>query len=189
MYGLAARGVNELATLAARLRSFALRLRGLRSSSSAVGRIGFFVRTSSRWSLRKASLTRRSSSEWKLMIASRPPGFSRSGIRCQGQLQRFQLAIHGDPQGLKRPRGRVEPVGRARHAAADELGQVGGRLDRPLAACSTIRRAIRRLSRSSPNSIDQVGQLLLRQAGQQLPGRLAFLGIEPQVERAARRRS
>jgi hypothetical protein len=44
-------------------RSFALRLRGLRWSSSSLGRMGFLVKASSRGSLRKASLTRRSSSE------------------------------------------------------------------------------------------------------------------------------
>jgi len=51
----------------------ALPARGLRATSSSVGRIGLRVSTWSRGSSRHASLTRRSSSEWKLMIASLPP--------------------------------------------------------------------------------------------------------------------
>jgi len=51
---------------------------------------------------------------------------------------------------LKRPRGRIDLVGRARHRAAHDLGQLGAvRIGRS-ARCSTIRRAIRRLKRSSP---------------------------------------
>ena len=44
-------------------RSLALRLRGLAASSASLATSGFFVNTFSRSSLRKASFTRRSSSE------------------------------------------------------------------------------------------------------------------------------
>src|SRR5271157_5526530 len=63
-------------------RIFALRDRGLRSISSSVAVTGFFV--SSRYQpclapSRSASLTIRSSSEWKLITTSLPPGFSTRG--------------------------------------------------------------------------------------------------------------
>src|SRR3954470_1789525 len=59
--------------------NFALRARGLTATSSADATTGLRVRTVSRGSSRKATFTRRSSSEWKLMMAARPPGTSRSG--------------------------------------------------------------------------------------------------------------
>ena len=61
-------------------RNFALRARGLRSISCSPATIGFFVSTSYSPSFapsRNASFTSRSSSEWKLMQTTRPPGFNR----------------------------------------------------------------------------------------------------------------
>jgi hypothetical protein len=52
---------------------------GFRSDSSSLATTGFFVNTSRLPSLcasRKLSFTRRSSSEWKLIITTLPPGFS-----------------------------------------------------------------------------------------------------------------
>ena len=74
------------------------------------------------------------------------------GYPPQGDLQRFQFVVHRDSQGLERPRGRIDPLSarRARHATADQLGQLRGRLDRLCRRRSTIARAIRRLYRSSP---------------------------------------
>src|SRR5262249_25884813 len=60
--------------------NFALRARGFAASSMVDAVTGFLVRALRRSSSRKATLTRRSSNEWKLMIATRPPGLRRSGI-------------------------------------------------------------------------------------------------------------
>ena len=61
-------------------RSFALRARGFLWISSVLGRIGFLVSARYRESSRNASFTRRSSREWKLRIAIRPPCRRHSGI-------------------------------------------------------------------------------------------------------------
>ena len=60
--------------------SLALCARGLTATSWAVAVTGFLVRTVSLGLDLNAHLTRRSSSEWKLMIAALPPGASSSGI-------------------------------------------------------------------------------------------------------------
>ena len=88
---------NVLDTLTTR--SLALRARGLAADSASEAMRGRLVRIFSRgvwpqvqigWrggqmqscaSRRKARLTMRSSSEWKEMMATRPPGASRSGMR------------------------------------------------------------------------------------------------------------
>ena len=60
--------------------NFALRDLGLRSISCSSAITGFLVKISKLFSslnALKASLTRRSSSEWKLIRTSRPPGLSR----------------------------------------------------------------------------------------------------------------
>ena len=49
----------------------------------------------------------RSSSEWKVMTASRPPGFSPSTAASQHRRQRAQLVVHGDADGLKAALGGV----------------------------------------------------------------------------------
>src|SRR5579863_3760255 len=58
--------------------NLALRARGLTATSWAVAVTGFLVRTFILGSVLNAHLTRRSSSEWKLMTAARPPGVKTS---------------------------------------------------------------------------------------------------------------
>src|SRR5260221_781928 len=57
---------------------------------------------------------------------------------AQGDLQRFQLVVHCDPQGLKCSRRRIDPLAlsarRRRHDAADQLGKFPRGLDWMLAA-------------------------------------------------------
>ena len=67
---------------------------------------------------RNRFLTRRSSSEWKLMIAQRPPGASRVGERGEELLELLELAVDRDAQRLERARRRVD----LRLALLDRIG-------------------------------------------------------------------
>ena len=92
---------------------------------------GFRVRTVRSGSSRNECLTRRSSSEWKLMMATLPPGLRRAGHFDQEELvEQFELAVDGDPQGLEGPGGRVDRPPLAGHPLADDLGEPGGGDDR-----------------------------------------------------------
>ena len=68
----------------------------------------------------RKSLTMRSSSEWKVTTASRPPGFSSASAAAQAAQKLAELVVDGDSQRLERARrrmGELAPAGRrdARH--------------------------------------------------------------------------
>ena len=71
-------------------------------------------------------LTIRSSSEWKLITTSRPPGREQLERRAQGLFELLKLGIDENPKCLKRARRRVL----ARFAGADctshDFGQLAG---------------------------------------------------------------
>ena len=79
-------------------------------------------------------LTSRSSSEWKLMTASRPPGVEHLNGRAQASAQLPQLVVDEHSQRLERARGRVlsrlAGADRARH----QRGQLAGARQRMLGA-------------------------------------------------------
>ena len=88
------------------------------------------------------------------MIAARPPGVSRSGIAAEHGLKLAELVVDRNPECLKtRVAGSIGPC-RARPGTLRRIRSASwpvvwiGRAFRS----STIRRAIRRLNRSSPNS-------------------------------------
>ncbi len=107
--------------------NFALRDRGLAASSAGVAVMGFRVKTWSLGSSRKVCLTRRSSSEWKLMATARPPGLSTSArvFRISSRCSSSLLTAMRKPWNV-RVAGSIAP-----HlpgmAAADDLGEPAGR--------------------------------------------------------------
>ncbi len=97
-------------------------------------------------------LTMRSSSEWKLITASRPPGFRRVQRGVQAGFEVGQLAVDEDadaPGSCAWPDGSCcSPRGTTR---GDQVGQLrGARAAAGLARRATMARAMRRLMRSSP---------------------------------------
>jgi hypothetical protein len=114
------------------------------SSGDAV--IGFFVRFVSRRSLRKASFTRRSSSEWKLMIANRPPGFTRSGIRRNANSRDSSSRLTAMRSAWNvRVAGSIRSAERGTHLRTSDARSAAVRMG--LVLRSTILRAIRQRSR------------------------------------------
>ena len=69
-------------------------------------------------------LTIRSSSEWKLMTTSRPPGREQLERRAQGLLELLKLGVDENPKSLKRARCRVL----ARFAGPDRTSHDVGKL-------------------------------------------------------------
>ena len=77
----------------------------------------------------KKRFTIRSSSEWKLITARRPPGASSGDDARQGQRELRELAIDENPKSLERARGRIlTPI--TPRARADGLGHDRGQLPR-----------------------------------------------------------
>ena len=86
------------------------------------------------------------------MITARPPGFRQFGKLGQQPVQGREFVVDRDPQCLEGAGGRVDRSAAPRHAAPDQVGELAGRRRSARASrASTIRRAIRRLNRSSPN--------------------------------------
>ncbi len=110
--------------------NFALRARGLTATSSADATTGLRVKTVSRGSSRKATFTRRSSSEWKLMMAARPPGLSRSGNSARIASRCSISSLTAIRSAWKtRVAGSIGPH-LAGDAPADEVRQAAGGRDR-----------------------------------------------------------
>ena len=76
----------------------------------------------------KHCLTTRSSSEWKVITARRPPGRSRGDGLVHGLLHRRQLLVDRNADGLERALGRMLffPPGGGRHGPPDQIGQLAG---------------------------------------------------------------
>ena len=140
---------------------------------------------------RNVCFTMRSSSEWKLITASRPPGVASRGLQPppppDKRVEPVELAVHPDPQRLKRPRRRIDPLPRARRPPAARWPPAGRSSRAARAArASTIARAMRRELRSSPNwkiTSASVG-LVHRPPAARPPSRRA---TDPSACRAARR--
>ena len=121
------------------------------------------------------------------MTASRPPGRRAVGQAAEGDFQRLEFVVHGDSQGLKGPRGRVDAVvPGSGNTAPHQFRQIGGRFyrmvlppldDRPSNPPAVTLLAV---------EVNQVGQVFGIQPLQQAPSRLAPQGIEPQIQRAGR---
>ena len=106
-------------------------------------RIALFLR-------RMKRLTMRSSSEWKLMTHSRPPGCEQPhGLRQRG-LELVQLAVDVNADRLERARRRMLARLARRHGPATSAASCRGARDRRLGAGRTMARAMRREKRSSP---------------------------------------
>ena len=166
--------------------SLALCARGLTATSWAVAVTGFLVRTVSLESVLNAHLTRRSSSEWKLMIAARPPGASSSGIAASVGVELPELVVDRDPQRLKDPSGRVDrsmprPAG---NAPSHQLGKLAGGLDRPPLAVFHDPAGNPPAEPFLPQFKEQLGQFglshLIDQVGR---ARAGLTRVEPHVER------
>ncbi len=115
------------------------------------------------------------------------PGAKAIGQPPQGNLQRLQLVVDRDPQGLEGPRGRIDPLQpRPRHAAADQFGQLGRRLDGLLPPLLDDRPGDPAAVSLLAVVVNQVGQVLGAEAIDQPPGRLAPHRVEPQVQRPGR---
>jgi hypothetical protein len=151
-------------------RSFDERARGLTASSASPGAMALLAiswkldgapaATGGRWreppgvrparSARKF-LTMRSSSEWKVTTARRPPGFSIALGGGETGLQLFQLLVDRDAQPLERAGGRMD-LGAlaAAQGALDHVGQVQGAVERRSSRRLTRKLAMRREACSSP---------------------------------------
>ena len=85
---------------------------------------------------RKASLTRRSSPLWKLMMATTPPGVRQVGNDGQQAVEIGQFAVDQDAQGLEGAGGRMQlgaggALEREIAGLADDGGELLGGGDRP----------------------------------------------------------
>ncbi len=114
---------------------------------------------------------------------------SSAGRQAVGKLlhrrpQRAQFVVYRDSQGLERPRGRIDPLPRARpgNAAADDIGHLGGGANRLARARGDDVPSDAPAEAFLSILIDQVGQLFFVQSSQQLPGRLADVRVESQVQ-------
>ena len=167
--------------------NLALRARGLTATSWAVAVTGFLVRTVSLGSLRKAHLTRRSSSEWKLMIAARPPGARTSGSSVKRGVEVAELVVDHDPQGLEDAGRRVDGAvpESPGDALADQLGELPGGPDRLAPPGLDDPPRDPAAEPLFPVVKERLGQLVGRQLLEQLGGgRPRGFGVEPHVERA-----
>ena len=78
-------------------------------------------------------MTRRSSSEWNVSAATRPPTFVTAQLERQRLVELLELAVDGDPDRLERALGRVAAgeAGRRGHGGGDRVvelerrGQLG----------------------------------------------------------------
>ena len=95
---------------------------------------------------RRKRFTMRSSSEWKLITASRPPGASAATRLGQRQRQFLKLLIDVNPYSLKGARRRILARSRVRTAAATTRGKLPGACDR-LARASSNNRLCNRSSK------------------------------------------
>jgi hypothetical protein len=151
-------------------RSFDERARGLTASSASLGAMALLAISwklagapagaCGRWreppGVRPARsarnvLTMRSSSEWKVTTARRPPGFRTALGGQKAGLQLFQLFIDRDAQALERAGGGMD-LGAlaAAQGALDHVGQVQGALELALFAARIRKLAMRREACSSP---------------------------------------
>ena len=96
------------------------------------------------------------------MIASRPPGFKRSGIALEREVERFELAVDGDPQRLKGARGGVDPIAGSRHAAANQFGQFASSANRLLQAALHDPPGNAPAEAFFAKLVDQIGDFILR---------------------------
>jgi hypothetical protein len=120
-----ARGLSSASSSSANraLRSIGTHTAWIRSPACSANRGGSEL---SHARSRNRRLTRRSSSEWKLMIAQRPPGASRSGTPVEERGQLVELAVDRDAQALERAGRRVDvqlAQVAGREAARDHAGQ------------------------------------------------------------------
>ncbi len=116
-------------------RSLALRARGLRASSSAAGNQRFAGQHPERLAaggerpervLDDAVLERVKRDDGEPGARGQP-----AGRRDQKSVQPLELAVDPDPQRLKRPRRRIDPlVAAARDGAPHDLRELAGRRDR-----------------------------------------------------------
>ena len=97
----------------------------------------------------KNRLTIRSSREWKLITATRPPGRRSLEHRRQRPLQRAELVVDGDSEGLEDP---LRGGGRRRSGAARGSRTGSSRPARPSARRAAPRGARRRPWRSGGRS-------------------------------------
>ena len=63
----------------------------------------------------------RSSSEWKVTTASRPPGFSMRSARASARDKLAEFVVDDDAQRLERPRRRMDVARLAPHDALDDV--------------------------------------------------------------------
>ena len=110
-----------------------------------------------RWPAWNAFFTRRSSPEWNVRIATRPPGARQCGSASQQRVERRELVVHGDAQRLER--------------AADRHLHVGLRQARQCRGSGPAR--TRRLER-----MGRVDRLLLQQPGDDSGVRLVGVLVE-----------
>src|SRR5689334_10392379 len=92
---------------------------------------------------------------------------------AERDFQRFELVVDGDPQGLKRARGRVDSLAifRTRHATPHQLSEIVRGLNRMLAPLLHNLAANPTAVTFFAIVIDQVGQMLGTQSIEQPPGR------------------
>ncbi len=76
----------------------------------------------------------RSSSEWKVTTASRPPGRSSRSAAASALRQFVQFLVDRDAQRLKRPRGRMDFADSCRRGAGDDFAPAGRGQNRRLGA-------------------------------------------------------
>ena len=136
--------------------------------------------------------TRRSSSEWKEIAASRPPVAQQVPGQRQRAVERVELVVHGDPDRLEDALGRVPAAEAAPHGGRqrglDRRDQLAGRLDRRARRAGARSRA-RSGARSAPRrSAGRAARAGARPTRSRPRARRAP-GSGPCACRAARRRS
>ena len=163
-------------------RSFAERARGFRAASASLAATGPFVTATKlgaaasprgRWRERPGArpvrtarncFTIRSSSEWKVTTASRPPGLQHALGRVERAHELAELVVDGDAQPLEDARRRMDAARLGPHEAGDELGELARRLDAALAAALDDGAGDRARAALLAEMEEDVGELGLRGA-------------------------
>ena len=113
-----------------------------------------------RYATARNCFTIRSSSEWNVTTASRPPGRSTRSAACSARTSSPSSSLTAMRRRLEHAGRGMDAAGLGPDEAGDELGELARRLDAaPCGARSMTARATARARRSSPIMVEDVGEL------------------------------
>ena len=165
-------------------RSFALRARGLRASSSSPASTGFFVTGSQTSGLAEGVLHPPVLQRVEADDPGPPPGFTTRGSAASSRSSATELVVDRDPQRLEDARRGVDRSPDCRTQLRTTSARSAVVANGFVCRRSTIRRATRRLCRSSPYSQNTSASPASLIVFDEVRGGCAGGRVEPHVERA-----